>query len=246
MTRESLLSIEDLSAGYGHVTVLRGVTLDVAAGEIVTLIGANGAGKSTLLRSVAGLLHTSTGRVVLAGIDVTNLAPEKLVRRGLALVPEGRMLFGPMTVEENLQLGAHTRPARDPGVKEDLERVRALFPVLWERRSQAAATLSGGEQQMLAVGRALMSRPRALLLDEPSLGLAPKVIAAIFDVLSALRADGLAILLVEQDARVALKHADRGYVMRTGEIALSGSAAELLNDDEVRHIYLGARHDKRG
>jgi len=243
---EPLLRIDGLSAGYGHVSVLSGVTIDVGPGELVTLIGANGAGKSTLLKAVAGLLKPSAGHVVLDGADVTGLAPEKLVRRGVALVPEGRMLFGPMTVLENLLLGAHTRPRGDAGVAGDLRRVTALFPVLGERASQPAATLSGGEQQMLAVGRALMSRPRMLLLDEPSLGLAPKVIAAIFEVLGTLRAEGLSILLVEQDARVALKHADRGYVMRTGEIALAGSAAELLNDDQVRHIYLGVRAETRG
>jgi branched-chain amino acid transport system ATP-binding protein len=226
--------------------VLRDVTLDVAPREIVTLIGANGAGKSTLLKSLAGLLRPSAGTVTLDGATVTGVAPEKLVRRGMALVPEGRLLFGPMTVEENLLLGAHTRPRRDPALRADLDRVADLFPVLAERRAQPAATLSGGEQQMLAVGRALMSRPRVLLLDEPSLGLAPKVIAAIFEVLGALRDEGLAILLVEQDAKVALKHADRGYVMRTGEIALTGTGAALLKDDEVRHIYLGAPPEPRG
>ncbi|MRS12423.1 MAG: ABC transporter ATP-binding protein [Actinobacteria bacterium] len=246
MTSDSILAVERLSAGYGRVAVLRDVSVDLAAGEMVALIGANGAGKTTLLRSLAGLLKPSGGRVWLEGADVTGMAPERLVRQGMALVPEGRMLFGPMTVTENLLLGAHSRPRRDESVRTDMDRVSALFPVLVERSSQPAATLSGGEQQMLAVGRALMSSPRVLLLDEPSLGLAPKVIADIFRVLKSLRSEGLSILLVEQDARLALRHADRGYVMRTGEIALAGTGAQLLENDDVRHIYLGARHDSRG
>lgn len=246
MNSRPILRVEALCAGYGRVPVVRDVTLNLAAGEMVTLIGANGAGKSTLLKALAGLIAPTSGTVTLLDEDVTRVAPEKLVRRGLALVPEGRMLFAPMTVLENLLLGAHSRATRDERLGPDLERVQRLFPVLAERASQPAATLSGGEQQMLGVGRALMSSPRVLLLDEPSLGLAPKVIADIFGVLDTLRTDGLSILLVEQDAKVALKHADRGYVMRTGEIALSGSAAELLDNDDVRHIYLGARHETRG
>lgn len=246
MSSESVLSVAGLDAGYGRIAVISDVSLTVAHGEMVTLIGANGAGKSTLLKAIAGLVRPAAGRVTLLGGDVTGQPPEQLVRRGLALVPEGRMLFAPMTVEENLLLGAHIRSARDPKLAGDLSRVKELFPVLAERSAQPAATLSGGEQQMLAVARALMSAPKVLLLDEPSLGLAPKVIAAIFEVLDRLRAEGLAILLVEQDAKVALKHADRGYVMRTGCIALEGTAASLLGDDEVRHIYLGARHETRG
>lgn len=244
MSSESVLRVSDLRAGYGRIDVLHGVSLEVNAGEMVTLIGANGAGKSTLLKTVAGLVRPASGQVELAGQDVTGTAPEKLVRRGLALVPEGRMLFGPMTVAENLAIGAHSRPARDAGIAEDLDKVHRLFPVLAERSSQPASTLSGGEQQMLAIGRALMSRPTTLLLDEPSLGLAPMVIAAIFEVLDALRSDGLAILLVEQDAKLALKHSDRGHVMRTGRIVLSGSADELIANDDVRLIYLGAWHGK--
>jgi branched-chain amino acid transport system ATP-binding protein len=233
-----MLVVEGLHAGYGHVPVLRGVDLHVAAGEIVTLVGANGAGKSTLLKTIVGLVHASSGCVRYEGDDITRTVPERVVRSGLALVPEGRMLFGPLTVEENLKLGAFARRgAPDP---EDYERVFALFPVLRERLGQTASTLSGGEQQMLAIGRALMSRPRLLLLDEPSLGLAPKVIAEIFGTLDRLRTDGLTVLLVEQDVKIALRHADRGYVMRTGAIAHSGSAKELLADDHVRHIYLGA------
>ena len=246
MTGKPLLRVEGLRAGYGRVPVLHDVSLEVGAHEMVTLLGANGAGKTTLLRAIAGLIAPAAGRVFLDGADVTGMAPERLVRAGLALVPEGRMLFGPMTVDENLLLGAHARPPRDPGITADLTRVRSLFPVLAERAGQAAETLSGGEQQMLAVGRALMSRPTVLLLDEPSLGLAPRVIAAIFGVLDELRHEGLSILLVEQDAAVALRHADRGYVMRTGRVVRAGTAGELLADDGVREIYLGPRHGSEG
>lgn len=239
------LRIEGLRAGYGRADVLHGVSMHVSAGEMVTLIGSNGAGKSTLLKTVAGLLRPTAGTVTLDDAAVTGMAPERIVRQGLALVPEGRMLFGPLTVDENLRVGAHCRPARDPGVAADLERVLGLFPVLAERGSQVSATLSGGEQQMLAIGRALMSSPRVLLLDEPSLGLAPRVISSIFAALDALRAGGLSILLVEQDAHLALRHADRGYVMRGGEIALEGPAEELVDDEQVRHAYLGGRPETR-
>jgi branched-chain amino acid transport system ATP-binding protein len=237
-----MLEVAGVSGGYGHVRVLEDVSLTVAAGECVTVIGANGSGKSTLLKTVAGLLRPTSGRVRLDGTDVTDMPAEKRVRRGVALVPEGRRLFGPMSVAENLALGAYTRGRGRDG--EDLAKVHALFPVLAERSSQPAATLSGGEQQMLAVGRALMSRPRLLLLDEPSLGLAPKVIGSIFAALDELRRDGLTILLVEQDARLALRHADRGYVMRTGRFVLDGPAAELAVNDDVRLIYLGGLHGR--
>ncbi len=232
------LDISGLSAGYDRVDVLRGIDLTIAPGEMVTLIGANGAGKSTLLKAVVGLVPPAAGTVSLFGKDITRMSPERSVREGLALVPEGRMLFGPMTVEENLRLGAHTRDAEEFAAERD--RAFELFPVLSERRTQSAATLSGGEQQMLAVARALMARPRMLLLDEPSLGLAPRIIAEIFAALETLRTGGLTILLVEQDARLALRHADRGYVMRTGSIALHGAAEELLANDDIRLIYLGA------
>lgn len=241
MSSEALrpaLSIEGLHAGYGHVDVLRGIDLQVSEGEVVTLIGANGAGKSTLLKAVVGLVQPSAGTVSFFGEDITRMPPQRAVRKGMALVPEGRMLFAPMTVEENLRLGAHSRPASDFASQRD--RVFELFPVLAERKGQTAATLSGGEQQMLAIARGLMAAPRMLLLDEPSLGLAPRVIAEIFAALEKLRAEGLTILLVEQDARLALRHADRGYVMRTGAVALTGTAEELLADDDVRLIYLGA------
>ncbi|TLM74034.1 MAG: ABC transporter ATP-binding protein, partial [Actinobacteria bacterium] len=209
--------------------------------------GANGAGKSTLLKALVGLVRTSSGEVSLFGETVTGKPPERLIRKGMALVPEGRLLFGAMTVSENLALGAYSRGAGPGGPPAaDLEAVFGLFPVLAERLEQPAATLSGGEQQMLAVARALMSRPKVLLLDEPSLGLAPKVIGEIFAALDALRAGGLTILLVEQDAKVALAHCDRGYVMRTGEVVLEGASADLLGNDDVRLIYLGAWHGAQG
>jgi len=237
---EAILRVEGLHAGYGHAAVLHGIDIRVGTGELVALIGANGAGKSTLLKSIVGLVRPTRGSITYDGSDVTSGRPERLVRDGLALVPEGRMLFGPLTVAENLALGAYATGGRNAAVREGLERVHALFPVLAERASQPAATLSGGEQQMLAIGRALMSAPKVLLLDEPSLGLAPRVIGEIFSVLDALRAQGVTILLVEQDARLALKHSDRGYVMRTGAIALEGAASELLADENVRQIYLGS------
>src|SRR5680860_328965 len=208
------------------------------AGMDVTGIGANGAGKTTLLRTIAGLLPAWSGEVLFEGESITNLDSHRRVKRGIAMVPEGRMLFASMTVDENLRLGAYSR--RDStGVLEDLELVFQLFPVLEERLKQMAGTLSGGEQQMLAIGRALMSRPRLLLLDEPSLGLAPMIIREIFSVLDRLRERDVTLFLVEQDAKMALRHADRGYVMRTGTIALSGTADELIANDDVRLIYLG-------
>jgi len=242
MSDAPLLELHDVVAGYGHTEVLHGIDLHVGQGELVALIGANGAGKSTLLKTVVGMLTPKSGRVLLGGQDISGVRPEQLVRRGVALVPEGRLLFGPMTVAENLELGGYALPPRERGARgrELLARVNELFPVLAERATQPAETLSGGEQQMLAVGRALMSAPRLLLLDEPSLGLAPKVIAEIFSALEVLLADGVTILLVEQDARLALKHADRGSVMSTGRVVLEGSSTELLADESVRTIYLGS------
>jgi branched-chain amino acid transport system ATP-binding protein len=236
----ALLTLDAVSAGYGRVEVLHGIALTVGEGESVAVIGANGAGKSTLLKTIVGLVGVRSGSITYAGARVTGRRPERLVREGLALVPEGRLLFGSMSVRENLELGAYgARRERRAAVAEGLRRVHALFPVLEERAGQPAATLSGGEQQMLAVARALMSRPRLLLLDEPSLGLAPRVIAEIFAALDGLREQGVTILLVEQDARLALRHADRGYVMRTGRVVLEGSSGDLLADESVRAIYLG-------
>jgi len=237
-SEQIMLRTTGIHAGYGHVNVLRGIDIEVRRGELVTIIGSNGAGKSTLLKAIVGLVAPTKGTVELNGVGITGTPPERAIGKGLALVPEGRLLFGSMTVAENLDLGAYSRPRSDDRAA-TLARIGELFPVLAERRQQTAATLSGGEQQMLAIARALMARPEMLLLDEPSLGLAPKVIAEIFSALDKLRAEGLTILLVEQDARLALKHADRGYVMRTGEIAISGPSAELLANDDVRLIYLG-------
>jgi len=238
MSSSPLLEVSMLSTGYGKVQVLYETAVEVGEGEVVTLIGANGAGKTTLLRTIAGLLPAWSGEVLFEGESITNLDSHRRVKRGIAMVPEGRMLFASMTVDENLRLGAYSR--RDStGVLEDLELVFQLFPVLEERLKQMAGTLSGGEQQMLAIGRALMSRPRLLLLDEPSLGLAPMIIREIFSVLDRLRERDVTLFLVEQDAKMALRHADRGYVMRTGTIALSGTADELIANDDVRLIYLG-------
>lgn len=237
---DALLSLRGVFSGYGRAAVLHGVDMEVGEGELVALIGSNGAGKSTLLKTIVGLVPVTEGSITYAGAPITSGRPERLVKRGLALVPEGRLLFGPMSVRENLELGAIAAGAKRREVAgRGLARVHELFPVLAERESQPAATLSGGEQQMLAVARALMCEPRMLLLDEPSLGLAPKVIAEIFAALDVLRAQGITVLLVEQDARLALKHADRGYVMRTGKVVLEGPAADLLADEALSRIYLG-------
>ena len=235
-----MLKIRNLYAYYGSVTALSGVTCHVRAGEIVSLIGSNGAGKTTLLNAVCGLVRRE-GEVVFDGRPITGLAPEAIVARGISQAPEGRQLFAPMTVAENLELGAylrHRKSAREE-IRQDLERIFDLFPRLKDRLGQKAGTLSGGEQQMLAIGRALMARPRLLLMDEPSLGLAPKVVEDILATLGRLRAEGVTILLVEQNARAALKVADRGYVLETGRIILSGAAAELLQDRQVTRAYLG-------
>jgi branched-chain amino acid transport system ATP-binding protein len=239
-----LLSLQGVCAGYGRIEALHGVDLSVPEGGIAALIGANGAGKSTLLRTIVGLIAPTKGEVRFAGRDIGGMRPERLVRQGIALVPEGRLLFGPLSVRDNLELGAYSAPRAGKAalVRTRLARVHELFPVLAERAGQPAETLSGGEQQMLAVGRALMSGPRLLLLDEPSLGLAPRVIGEIFSAIEALRAEGVTVLIVEQDARLALKHADRGSVMRTGSIVLEASAEELLRDESVRKIYLGSWH----
>jgi branched-chain amino acid transport system ATP-binding protein len=235
-----MLKIRNLYAYYGSVTALSGITCHVSAGEIVALIGANGAGKSTLLNAVCGLVRRE-GEVKFAGRSLAGLAPEAIVALGISQVPEGRQLFAPMTVAENLELGAYRRHRREnrTAIAEDLARVFQLFPRLKERREQRAGTLSGGEQQMLAIGRAMMARPRLLLLDEPSLGLAPLVVEDILATLSRLRQEGVTILLVEQNARAALKVADRAYVLETGRIILSGQAADLLQDRQVTRAYLG-------
>jgi len=235
-----MLRVEKLSTFYGNIQALRDITIRARRGSITTIIGANGAGKSTLLRTIAGLNRARHGLVIYDDHDITNLKANKIVRDGISLVPQGRQVFSDMTVIENLQLGAYVRRFSNRGdTAQELEMVYEMFPVLSERKKQTAGTLSGGEQQMLAVGRALMSRPRLLLLDEPSMGLAPKVIQSIFKTLNALHEQGLTILLVEQDAKIALETADYGYVMKTGKVALEGKAGELLENDEVKRIYLG-------
>ena len=235
-----MLQIRNLYAYYGKIEALSGVTCHVKQGEIVALIGANGAGKTTLLNSLCGLVR-SKGKITFDGEAITQLAPEAMVARGISQVPEGRQIFAPLTVAENLELGAYLRhrQRQREDVAGDLKKMYELFPRLWERRQQAAGTLSGGEQQMLAIGRALMARPRLLLLDEPSLGLAPVIVDTIMETVIGLRHNGVTILMVEQNARTALSIADRGYVMETGRIILSGPAAELLNDRQVTRAYLG-------
>jgi len=233
----ALLKVENINVYYGAIHAIKDVSFEVNEGEIVTLIGANGAGKTTTLQTVSGLLRSKTGSITFDDQNISNLPADKLVARGLAQVPEGRRIFLQMTVEENLEMGAYTQPAST--VAPGLERVYAQFPRLLERRKQIAGTLSGGEQQMLAMGRALMSNPKLLMLDEPSMGLAPILVQQIFDIISDLHKAGTTILLVEQNAQMALSVADRGYVLETGRIVTTGSGADLLNDDAVKKAYLG-------
>jgi branched-chain amino acid transport system ATP-binding protein len=233
-----LLALEGLKVAYGGIQAVKGIDLVVGKGELVCLIGANGAGKTTTLKGVTGLQPVSGGTVRYEGEDVTGAPAFRLVRRGLAMVPEGRGVFGALTIEENLAMGAYTRSDRD-GIRADVERVFGLFPRLKERRRQTAGTLSGGEQQMLAMGRALMSRPRLLLLDEPSMGLAPLMVQKVFETVMAVSREGVTILLIEQNAKLALEVSHRGYVMESGEITLSGDAKALLHDPKVRAAYLG-------
>ncbi len=233
-----MLRIDDLSVHYGGIHALQGISFEVPEGKIVTLIGANGAGKSTTLKSVVGLVKPSGGSISLDGARVDGLATRDIVRRGVVLAPEGRRIFPDLTSEENLELGAFMRDDK-AGVAADKRRMYSLFPRLEERRRQKAGTLSGGEQQMLAVARALMSRPKLLMMDEPSLGLAPLIVKMIFDIVKAINAEGTTILLVEQNAKAALEIADFGYVLETGRITMSGPGRELLADDGVRKAYLG-------
>ncbi len=231
------LRVENIHVYYGAIHAIRGVTFTVNEGEVVTLIGANGAGKSTILKTVSGLLRPKSGTISFDGTDITQIPPHKLVPMGLAHVPEGRRIFQQMTVEENLEMGAFTQPKG--GIAMDLDKVFALFPRLKERRRQIAGTLSGGEQQMLAMGRALMSHPKLLMLDEPSMGLAPILVEQIFDIIRSLHRTGTTILLVEQNAQMALSVADRAYVLETGEITLTGTGDELIHSDAIRKAYLG-------
>ncbi|MFL5725362.1 MAG: ABC transporter ATP-binding protein [Chloroflexota bacterium] len=232
-----MLALEDVHTYYGHIHALRGVTIHVDRGEIVTLIGANGAGKTTTLKTVSGLLHPRQGTVTFDGRDVSKTPAHQLVRDGIGQSPEGRRIFARMTVLENLQMGAFTRDPK--GIQPDIDRVFKLFPRLLERIGQVGGTLSGGEQQMLAIGRALMSRPRVLLLDEPSLGLAPILVQQVFQTIREIKDQGTTILLVEQNALQALSIANRGYVLQTGEVRLTGPADELIRNEMVRKAYLG-------
>ena len=232
-----MLKIDDINVYYGNIHAIKGVSFTVCAGEIVTLIGANGAGKSTILKTVSGLLRSKTGSIRFLDKEISTVLPHKIVESGLAHVPEGRRIFLQMTVEENLEMGAFTQPQSNISAK--LEAVYEQFPRLKERREQIAGTLSGGEQQMLAIGRALMSQPKLLMLDEPSMGLAPILVDQIFEIIKSLRQNGSTILLVEQNAQMALSIADRAYVLETGKIILTGTGKELIQSDEIRKAYLG-------
>lgn len=231
-----ILSIENLQVNYGGIEAVKGISFDVPEGEIVTLIGANGAGKSSTLRTIAGLVKPKSGSITYMGEDITGKDPTAIVTKGITLVPEGRRIFPDLTVKENLKLGAYTRK---DDLTDDINWVYDLFPRLKEREWQAGGTLSGGEQQMLAVGRALMSRPKIMMMDEPSLGLAPLVVRGIFDIIKEVNQQGVTVLLIEQNANMALKTAHKGYVLETGRITMSGTGAELLADESVKAAYLG-------
>ena len=234
---EAILNINDLKVNYGGIEAVKGISFDVPAGEIITLIGANGAGKSSTLRAIAGLVKPASGNIVFEGDDITGKDPTAIVTKGITLVPEGRKIFPDLTVLENLRIGAYLR---NDDLTDDLNWVYDLFPRLKERSWQAGGTLSGGEQQMLAVGRALMSRPKVIMMDEPSLGLAPIIVRGIFDIIKEINKQGVTVLLIEQNANMALKTADIGYVMETGRITMSGAGSELLTNEEVKKAYLGA------
>ncbi len=234
---DAILKINDLKVNYGGIEAVKGISFDVPKGEIITLIGANGAGKSSTLRAIAGLVKPASGSIVFNGEDITAKDPTAIVTKGITLVPEGRKIFPDLTVLENLRIGAYLR---NDDLTDDLNWVYDLFPRLKERSWQAGGTLSGGEQQMLAVGRALMSRPKVIMMDEPSLGLAPIIVRGIFDIIKEINKQGVTVLLIEQNANMALKTADLGYVMETGRITMSGSGAELLSDEQVKKAYLGA------
>ena len=239
---EAILKVEDINVYYGSIHAIKGVSFEVNEGEIVTLIGANGAGKSTTLNTISGLLHSKTGSITFMGENLGKVPCHKIVSKGLALVPEGRRVFLQMTVQENLEMGAFTQGGKT--LDDDLERVYQQFPRLKERFKQVAGTLSGGEQQMLAMGRALMSRPKLLMLDEPSMGLAPILVEQIFDIIREINRQGVTILLIEQNANMALKIADLAYVLETGTITMSGTGAELLADEKVKEAYLGKKRGK--
>ena len=233
-----LLQLESIVLAYGKIEALHGISIEVEQGEVVTLIGANGAGKTSMMRAVSGVRGVQSGRIIFDGEDITSLRADQRVRKGLSLAPEGRGIFPGMTVTENLDMGAYTRKDK-AAVREDFERVFGLFPRLAERKKQVAGTMSGGEQQMLAIGRSLMARPRLLCLDEPSMGLAPMLIQQIFSIITEISQQGTTILVVEQNAKQALSHADRGYVLETGRVVKTGSGADLLDDPAIREAYLG-------
>jgi branched-chain amino acid transport system ATP-binding protein len=233
-----VLHVKNLSVYYGNIEVLKEISISVGPGEVVALIGANGAGKTTTLKSISGLIKISAGRIEFLGQEISGLAPEAIVRRGVAHCPEGRRVFPQLTVRENLEVGAYCRKDR-PGIMKDMEEGMAVFPILKERERQSAGTLSGGEQQMLAIARALMAQPKLLMLDEPSLGLAPLVVDEIFEMIHRINGQGTTILLVEQNARMALGLAHKGYVLETGSIALQGMASELIDNEHVVNAYLG-------
>ena len=232
-----LLQLEGINTYYGQIHILQDENLVVGEGELVCLLGGNASGKSTTLKTILGIVRPRTGKVLLNGEDVTSMPTAHRIKRGLAIVPENRRLFGPMTVLENLEMGAYLRPKVD--LKEEFERVYELFPLLYERRAQLAGTLSGGEQQMVAMGRALMSKPKLLLMDEPSMGLAPVLVERSFEIIKQVNEAGVAMLVVEQNANVSLSIADRGYVLSTGRVVLEGKAADLLEDEGLRKAYLG-------
>jgi len=235
----ALLQIENLHTYYGRVQALKGIHLEVEEGEIATLIGANGAGKTTTLRTISGLIRPREGKITFGGQEISSLPAHRIVGTGISHAPEGRQVFGTLTVTENLNMGAYSLGGDKEAIEDNRRRVFSLFPRLEERKHQLGGTLSGGEQQMLSIGRALMARPRLLMLDEPSLGLAPLLVKAIFDIVREINARGVTVLLVEQNARAALKIAHRGYVLETGKVVLSGPASELLRDERVRKAYLG-------
>ena len=239
---EPILSIQNLQVNYGGIEAVKGISFDVPEGEIVTLIGANGAGKSSTLRAISGLVKPKGGKILFRGEDITGKNPTEIVSRGVTLVPEGRRIFADLTVKENLRVGAYLRK---DDISEDMEWVFSLFPRLREREWQAGGTLSGGEQQMLAVGRALMSRPKVMMMDEPSLGLAPLVVREIFRIIEEVNKKGVTILLIEQNANMALKTADMGYVMETGRVTMSGPGQELLANESVKAAYLGTSHNAK-
>ena len=235
-----LLEVEDLHVFYGRIEAIKGISFTLNEGEIVTLIGANGAGKTTTMRTISGVRPVAQGRIMFDGRDISKLAPHERVKMGICQAPEGRGIFPGMTVRENLEMGGYTRRGKDAHTQEELDHVFTLFPRLKERIDQLGGTLSGGEQQMLAIGRALMSPPRLLLLDEPSMGLAPMLIAQIFTIIREINSEGVSVLLVEQNATQALRTANRGYVLETGNVVKSGSGKDLLDDPAVRAAYLGA------